>query len=134
MSHSVTMDLEGFSNMESLKKAFVELGWKIQENSTSRTYYNDPAKDTIYPVVAVNPDTAYDIGLRMQGDKVEMVSDETMGKHSFQKTLGESYGLLKMAYNQQQYMVYAHQRRGTVNFTRLPNGATRMEMEVEVDV
>lgn len=96
MSHTVKVKTE-FKKFDTLVKAFNKLNWTIKENSKARTYPSDPAKNTIYKYVAVNPQVnGYDVGINVDGENIDLMCDFFGG--SVAATLGTQFATLKKEY------------------------------------
>ena len=102
MSHTVKIKAQfKIENLSSFRRALEHFGWKLKENSKARTYYSDPARDTIYDMVAVNPATgdAYDLGVKLNHEtgEIEILGDFFGG--SVSRTLGAELKHLKKEYS-----------------------------------
>lgn len=96
MSHSVEIKT-GFKSIETLTKALEKLNWKVKEKAKVRTYSTDPARNTVYDFVAVNPkSTGYDVGIKLVGDGYNLACD--FMDHSIENQLGQKFGKLKAEY------------------------------------
>ena len=100
MSHTVKIQTK-FTQLEPLKKAFEQFGWKIKEKSTARTYAYDPQKNKVYDLVAVNPgkegSMTFDLGLTVKEDgEIDVLGDLWGG--SIAQTLGNNLEKLKGEY------------------------------------
>lgn len=99
MSHTVKIQAKfRVEHMNSFKRAMEHFGWKIAENSKIRTYASDPARDTIYPAIAVNPQQGFDLGIQFNEEtgEIEVLGDFYGG--SVAKTLGTNIDKLKQEY------------------------------------
>lgn len=106
MSHTYTAELPVLKDMSLLRQAFTALGWTIQESAVARTWYANPDRTKVYPLVAVNPlHDGYDVGLVPQSDKIKLEADLFAPGHIVEQ-LGKDYGRLIMHYN----LAYAKQQ------------------------
>lgn len=96
MSHTVQIQTQ-FKKFDTLVKAFNKIGWTIKESSTARTYPSDPARHTVYPHIAVNPQTGYDVGITVS-DKGEIGIHYDPYGGSVERTLGSKLSTLKKEY------------------------------------
>ena len=100
MSHSVKIQTKFKNeNFAAFRRALEHFGWKINENAKGRTYNGDPAQNTVYPFVAVNPKTGsnqYDLGVKIEGDEIAIYGDFYGG--SIQAELGANLEKLKDEY------------------------------------
>ena len=97
MSHTVKIAVT-FKTAEIpiLRKALAAKGWQLVENATSRQYTGTVGP---YRYVAVNPSKdrlAYDIGINVQGENLELMSDFYGG--SIEQSLGKQLQGLKQEY------------------------------------
>ena len=101
MSHTAKINTK-FSdiNLDSFRRALVNLGWKVVANAKARTYPSDPARDTVYPWVAVNPlPHGYDVGITISDSTREIeVNYDTFGG-TVEQGLGAGLSRLKTEYN-----------------------------------
>jgi hypothetical protein len=100
MSHTVKISAQFRSEQfQAFKRAIEKFGWKLIENSKIRTYRNDPARDTIYPMIAQNPNSGFDLGLRFNEatGELEVLGDFYDG--SVAQTLGRDLDKLKQEYS-----------------------------------
>jgi hypothetical protein len=140
MSHNVTFAAARFTDIDRLKDAFAKLGWTVIDNATIRTY-QDAARHTRYPHVAVNPTGPeachYDVGLTMNdvhewvmtGDfSMSNIHEQLSGdKHQFEK--------LRIAYRESEVQQIAMSRNGSITQSeQLADGTIIGEMEIEVEV
>jgi hypothetical protein len=100
MSHTVKIKAQ-FKNehLQSFLRALEHFGWTTKENSKIRTYYSDSAANKVYDMIAVNPNTGYDLGLVFNKETGEL---EVMGDFfdgSVAKTLGNNLDKLKQEYS-----------------------------------
>lgn len=98
MSHSVAIKTE-CKDLEIVLQTYQELGWRIITNSKARTYPSDPARNTVYEYVAVNPSKsgrAYDIGIKQKGELYEFVCD--FFDSSIAQQLGKNLNKVKQTY------------------------------------
>lgn len=139
MSHAAKITTDDFKVMESLKKAFQDLGWTIKLNSEVRIWAGHTAREgKKYSVVAVAPDPEnYDIGLESDGKTISMDADfSMMSARSLGDTrkgeLGQRFPKLTQRYNVRELERITRQKmRGRVARTReLENGDVEMELEV----
>lgn len=98
MSHTVKIEVQ-FKTAEfpQLQKAFESKGWRIAENAMSRQYGGRRLGP--YRYVAVNPSqehNAYDIGINVKGENLELMSDFYGG--SIEASLGSNLQGLKQEY------------------------------------
>ena len=99
MSHTVKIAaMFKTQNFQSFKRAIEKFGWKLVENTTMNTYSSDPNRNTIYPIVAKNPNHGYDIGIKLneQTEEIEVYGDFFGG--SVASTLGNGLDNLKQEY------------------------------------
>lgn len=99
MSHTVKIQTKFKNeNFNAFKRAIEHFGWKLEENGKARTYYSDPAKNTIYPMVAKNPGKgeAYDMGIKIEGDQIALYGDFFGG--SIAQSLGQDLNELRKEY------------------------------------
>ena len=98
MSHTVKIQTKFKNeNFTAFKRALEHHGWTMKENSKARTYPGDPAQNTSYPFVAVNPESnGYDVGLRIENGDIEVYCDFYGG--SIAKTLGADLNELRKEY------------------------------------
>jgi hypothetical protein len=123
MSHSVKIQTR-FKSLDTLRKAFEQFGWTLKENSKAKTYPSDPARDTIYPFVAVNPQQGYDLGLKIKEDgEVEVFGD--FYDRSLSEQLGRNLDKLKQTYSKQLIEDTYVQQGYSVSYETLKNGAVK---------
>lgn len=98
MSHTVKIAVQfKTTELSRLRTALEALGWSLQENATSRQYSG--RVEGPYAYVAKNPKTdhnAYDIGINVRGENLELMSDFYGG--SIESTLGSGLQRLKQEY------------------------------------
>ena len=100
MSHTVKIKSQfKAEHMESFKRALAQFGWQTKENSTIRTYSSDQDRNVVYPMIAVNPNAGYDLGLKINEltGELEVMGDFYDG--SIAKTLGSELNDLKKEYS-----------------------------------
>lgn len=126
MSHSVKIECK-FKSFNALRKVFENTGWTIQQDTVAKTYFYDPSKNTVYPYVAVNPNTVgYDLGLRINPNgEIEVFGD--FFDPSLAAQLGENLSYLKQQYSKQVIedtyvnegyaVVYENLKNGSVKVT-----------------
>jgi Protein of unknown function (DUF1257) len=95
MSHTVEINSE-ILDVEMLKKTFNELNWNIKENTKIRTYRNDPDRDRVYDLIAVNPRGQFDIGIQKSEDRYKLFGD--FYDRTIAEQLGNDLGRLKQRY------------------------------------
>ena len=96
MSHTVKIETV-FSDLNILKSALESKGWSLVQKQLLRSYHQHDQRP--YSFVAVNPDQgqyAYDIGIEVKGEKLELFGDFFGG--SLMQTLGENLSELKKEY------------------------------------
>jgi hypothetical protein len=100
MSHTVKIQTKFKNeNFNAFRRALEQYGWTLKENAKGRTYPNDPASNTIYPYVAVNPaagSNSYDLGIKIEGDDIAIYGDFYGG--SITKELGQDLNELRKEY------------------------------------
>jgi hypothetical protein len=99
MSHTVKIQAQfKTEQFSSFKRACEHFGWKIVENSKIRTYRNDPSRNTVYPMIALNPNHGYDLGIQFneKTGELEVLGDFFDG--SVAQTLGRDLDKLKQEY------------------------------------
>lgn len=129
MSHTVKIQTE-FKDFRCLKKAFKALGWEIKENSTMRTYPNDPDKNKVWKYVAVNPkkENVYDLGIDVsESGKIEIFGDFFGG--SVAAALGSGLSKLKQNYAVKVVEEELEPLGFMTNLTHTENGYIVMECE-----
>jgi hypothetical protein len=98
MSHTVKIAVQfKTSEVAQLKKALEVKGWALEENATSRQYAG--RVEGPYRYVAKNPSNegnAYDIGINVKGENLELLSDFYGG--SIEKSLGANLQGLKQEF------------------------------------
>ena len=118
MSHTVKIKAQfKTQNLESFKRAIEHFGWKLVENSKIRTYRGDPGRETIYPMIGLNPENGFDVGIQFNQEtgELEVLGDFYDG--SISKTLGKDLDKLKQEYaccvaeDQLAYMGYSAMRQ-----------------------
>ena len=100
MSHTVKIQTHfKTENLNSFRRALEHFGWKIVENAKIRTYSSDPARNTVYGMIAQNPGSGYDMGLKMNEEtgELEVFCDYFDG--SITKALGQNMQDLKQEYS-----------------------------------
>ena len=100
MSHTVKIPAKfRIDQLESFKRALSAFGWTTKEKSTIRTYPSDNARHTVYDLIAVNPQSGYDLGLvfNQKSGELEVMGDFYDG--SIGKTLGNGLEKLKQEYS-----------------------------------
>jgi len=97
MSHTVKISTQ-FKKWDTLVKTFNQLGWTMKENCKAKTYPSDPARNTIYKHVAVNPEAhGYDVGINIsESGEIELFWDPFGG--SIERSLGRQMATLKKDY------------------------------------
>ena len=97
MSHTVKIAVTfKTAEVHVLRKALAVFGWQLVENAMSRQYTGTVGP---YRYVAVNPGkdrTAYDIGINVQGENLEFMTDFYGG--SIERSLGAQLQGLKQEY------------------------------------
>lgn len=97
MSHTVKIAVSfKAAEIPILRKALAAKGWQLVENAMSRQYTGNAGP---YRYVAVNPAkgyNAYDIGINVVGDNLELMSDFYGG--SIEASLGTQLQGLKQEY------------------------------------
>jgi hypothetical protein len=100
MSHTVKIQAKfKTEQLEAFKRALSVFGWTTKEKSQIRTYPGDSARSTVYDLIAVNPNSGYDLGLVFNDKTGEL---EVMGDFydgSISKTLGSGIDNLKQEYS-----------------------------------
>jgi len=96
MSHTVEIKTN-ISNFQLLDKSLENFGWRIVEKTKARTYRNDPARETIYDYVAVNPQDGYDLGINLIDGEYKIYGD--FYDSSIAQQLGENLDSLKQRYS-----------------------------------
>ena len=97
MSHTVKITTKFKNeNFNAFKRALEQFGWTLKENSKARTYPGDQAGNTVYPLVAVNPNSGYDLGIRIEEDQIATYGDFYGG--SISQTLGQDLNELRKEY------------------------------------
>ncbi len=99
MSHAFESDIVDFKSLTLLIAAFKELGWEVTAAGRIRTYPGDPAEKIVFDRVAVNPHTAYDVGItapKNAKDHCRLKADFEYGRLS--EHLGKKYSRLQHAY------------------------------------
>ena len=100
MSHTVKIQAQfKTEHLSAFKHALDHFGWKIKENAKTRTYPGDEGGRTVYPMVGVNPNDGYDIGIKFNEKTGEL---EVMGDFfggSISTTLGNNLDKLKQEYS-----------------------------------
>ena len=98
MSHTVKIAVKfKTAELPQLRKALTAKGWTLIENGTSRQY--NGRVEGPYAYVAVNPSkahNAYDIGINVRGENLELLSDFYGG--SIEASLGPQLQGLKQEY------------------------------------
>jgi len=95
MSHTVKINVE-FKELQCLKNAFLNLGWRIAENTRIRAYSQSQSRE--FPVVAINPaQYGYDVGIEQNNGKYDIFTDFFGG--SVESTLGTGMSKLKQQYS-----------------------------------
>ena len=100
MSHTVKIQAKFRTEcLSSFKRAMAVFGWSTKENSKIRTYPGDPDRTTEYPLIAVNPNAGYDLGVQFneKTGELEVLGDFYDG--SISKTLGTNLDKLKQEYS-----------------------------------
>ena len=100
MSHTAKINTQ-FKRFEPLKTALAQFGWTIKEKSKCRLYSSDPARNTVYDYVAVNPKNeynSYDVGIKVNKTtgELELYGDFYGG--SVAATLGTNLDRLREEY------------------------------------
>ncbi len=100
MSHTVKIQAKfKIEHMSAFKRALEHFGWKTVENSKARTYPGDQAGHTTYPMVAVNPNSGYDIGVQFNEKTGELEAMADFYDGSIARTLGTNIDALKQEYS-----------------------------------
>ena len=97
MSHTVKITTKFKNeNFNAFKHALEHFGWTLKENAKARTYPGDMAGNTVYPMVAVNPNTGYDLGIKIDENEIATFGDFYGG--SIAQTLGQDLNELRKEY------------------------------------
>ena len=126
MSHTVKIDTK-FTQFDDLKTAFEHFGWTIKEKSKARTYPSDPAQNTVYDFVAVNPNNGYDLGITLNGEEIGIFGDFYGG--SVASTLGNGLDKLKQEYAYR--VIESHFAYNGASVTRAENEDGTQTVDVE---
>ena len=99
MSHTVKIAAQfKTENLESFKRAIEHFGWKLVENTRIRTYSSDSARNTVYPMIAQNPNHGYDLGIQFNEATGELEVYGDFFDGSVARTLGRGIDKLKQEY------------------------------------